>query len=73
MKTNKGKVNGPKAIKLELMDWKMVEQSSEQTIRSSLLAIELATQSRAFAKQKIVELGGKTAEMENLEVKEIAG
>ena len=70
MKTNKGEVNGLKKIKLELMDWKAVEQGSEQAIRTALLTIEISGQNRLFAKQKITELDGKTSEQENLESKQ---
>ena len=72
MKTNKGKVIPD--ISLELMDWKQVEQHSEEAIRKQMIDLQVTRNVRRLAKMRIIELGGQTSEKEKADLKKsIAG
>ena len=49
---------------LDLMDWKNVEQSGEESIRRAEVAIALDDIMVRHAKREILRLGGKTSEEE---------
>ena len=51
-------------IGLDLMDWKNVEMSSEQAIRTANVTIALDSIMLKNAKEEIKKLGGKTSEEE---------
>ena len=68
------KEKGLRKIELELMDWKAVERGAEQAIRMALMSLMMAENERKFAKQKIIQMGGKTSEQELKDSKDsIAG
>ena len=54
-------------IQLEVMDWKKIENSTENRIREIMVELMLHTEARALAKQNIIKLGGKTSEEEKKE------
>ena len=49
---------------LDLMDWKNVETSTEQTIRTAKITIALDSIMLRHAKREIIRLDGKTSEEE---------
>jgi len=51
-------------IQLEVMDWKAVEQHSEEALRKQLVDLEITKKVRIFAKSKILALGGQTSGQE---------
>lgn len=55
-------------MKLDLMDWKNVEQNTENSIRTAEVTIALETIIRDVAKKAIKKLGGKTSEEEKATV-----
>lgn len=54
-------------MKLDLMDWKNVEASTEQSIRNAKVTVTLDSIMLEHAKKEIKKLGGKTSEEEKLE------
>ena len=54
-------------MKLELMDWKNVEATTEQTIRTANVTTVLDEIMLKHAKAEIKKLGGKTSEDEKQE------
>ena len=56
-------------MELDLMDWKNVEMSTEQTIRTANVTIALDEIMLRHAKREIKRLNGKTSEEERIEDK----
>lgn len=57
--------NKSKTVKLELMDWKTVERTAEEAIRSAIISAELNELMRQKAKVEIIKLGGRISEEDN--------
>ena len=59
-------------MKLELMDWKEVEEQSEKALRENMVMIAINTNIRIQSKIEIHALKGKTSEEERNESEEKA-
>ena len=56
-------------IKLDLMDWKSIEETAERQIREALAIIVIGEKARTEAKKMIKSYDGKTSEEERAEGK----